>query len=343
MYDDSNEIIRSKITSVLLLLAATAGLGLSIVSQLKICSACSEIANFSIFGIGFGWFGIVYFVILLAVIAIRHRFLLADGLACLLIFSAAGAEVRFIWLQKYIIGQWCSICLWIAAAVFTAAGIAFYEKYSHFRYDGGKMKYVIKQFSVMSLAFIVGLSVAILGVAKQDAGAVVVNPFLGKADSTTVVYFVSDWFCPACRRLEPSLERIVPEIAKTVKVGFVDFPIHKETLNFTPYNLQFLYYEKGKYLSLRKSLSSLSYKTKNPAADEVQTAIAPYGVKLRELSYAEILNGMQADQAVYRGFGIKATPSVVVTDSRTKKTKILVGDNEITLQAIKSAIAAVGN
>ena len=334
-------MMRSKITTVLLLLAAAAGLGLSIASHLKICSACTAMGSFSIFGMGFGWFGITFFAILLSAIAIRRRFLPADGLASLLVFSAAGAESHFIWLQKYVIGQWCPICLGIAAAVIFATGIVLYEKYSLYRDDGEVMKKIVTQFSVLSLAFVIGLSMSMLGVTKKDAGADTVNPYLGKADSTTVVYFVSDWFCPACRKLEPTLERIFPEIAKSVKVGFVDYPIHKETLNFTPYNLQFLYYEKGKYISLRKALSALSFKTNKPTADEVQRAVAPYGVKLREMNYADILFGMQSDLTVYRGFNLKSTPTVVVTNTKNKKTKILVGDNEITLQAIKSAINAV--
>ena len=322
-------------------LAVIAGLGLSITSQLKICSACSATANFTIFGQEFGWFGIAFFVVLMAASAFRNRFAAADWLALLMVFSAAGAETRFIWLQKYVIGEWCPICLWIAAVVFTAAVILFFEKYQHFKRTGGEMKAFLKQISVMSLAFILGLTVAILGVSKQDADAAAVNQFLGKVDSTTTVYFVSDWFCPVCQKVEPRIEQIFPEIAKTARVSFVDFPIHRETLNFTPYNLQFIFYEKEKYLDLRKALAALALKTRNPTAADVQQAVAPLGVTVREMNYADILYGMQADQAVYKGFGVKATPSVVVTDSKTKKTKILVGDNEINLQAIKTAINTV--
>lgn len=327
--------------SLLYWLTVIAGIGLSITSQLKICSACSATANFTIFGQPFGWFGIAFFVVLMAVSIVRNRFAAADWLASLMVFSAAGAETRFIWLQKYVIGEWCPICLWIAAAVFSAAAVLSYEKYQKFKRNGGAMKTFLKQMSAMSLAFILGLTVAILGVSKQDADAAAVNQFLGKADSTTTVYFVSDWFCPACKKIEPRIEQIFPEIAKTARVGFVDFPIHKETLNFTPYNLQFIFYEKEKYLDLRKALAALALKTRNPTADEVQHAVAPYGVKVREMNYADILYGMQADQAVYKGFKVKATPSVVVTDSKSGKSKTLVGENEINLQAIKSAINTV--
>ena len=97
-----------------------------------------------------------------------------------------------------------------------------------------------------------------------------------------------------------------------------------------------------KTLALRKALSELSLKTKSPSPEEVQTAVASHGVKVRQLDYADILYGMQSDLSVYRGYGLKGTPSVVVTNSKSKKTKIFVGDREITREAIINAIAEVG-
>ena len=92
---------------------------------------------------------------------------------------------------------------------------------------------------------------------------------------------------------------------------------------------------------MRKALSELSGKTKNPAPEEVQAAVNPLGVKLRQVNYSDILYGMQANLTVYRGFGVKSTPSVVVTNEKTKKTKILVGDRQISEQNILAAIAEV--
>ena len=74
-----------------------------------------------------------------------------------------------------------------------------------------------------------------------------------------------------------------PELAKSVRVSFVDFPIHKETLNFTPYNLQFLKYEKAQYINLRRVLADLALKTNKPSEQEVQALVAPLGVKLRTI------------------------------------------------------------
>lgn len=324
----------------LLWLVAVSGIILSIVSVLKICSACSETAAFTIFGMDFGWFGIGYFVLLAALLALRRWWTWADWMVITLLFSAAGAEARFIWLQKYVIGQWCPICLWIATTVYLGCVVKLFETSGTRTFKGAGMKPYIK-FSIIILALIaIGLTGAIFGV-KKESEAAELDMFLGKTKSPTIVYFVSDWFCPGCRKLEPSIEKMFPEIARLAKVTFVDFPIHKETLNFTPFNLQFLYFEKDKYIPLRKALGDLALKTKNPTPEEVQAAVAHLGVKLRQVNYADILYGMQANLTVYRGFDIKSTPSVIVTNTKTKKTKIFVGDREITAQAIKAAIAEV--
>lgn len=321
-------------------LTVVSGITLSIVSVLKICSDCSETAAYSIFNLNFGWFGIGFFFVCATLLAGRNRFGWADCLLLVMLSSAVGAEARFIWLQKYVIGQWCPVCLGIAATVCFGCVAKFYEALSATVIKGVGMKSSLKFFIVVTLSILVGLAGAMIGV-KNESEAAELDMFLGKSNSQTVVYFISDWFCPACRKIEPVVEKMYPDIARRAKIGFVDFPIHKETLNFTPYNLQFLYFEKGKYIQLRKALGELAMKTKNPTPEEVQAAVAPLGVKLRQVNYSDILYGMQANLTVYRGFDVRSTPSVVITNTRTKKTKILVGDRQITEPAVLAAISEV--
>lgn len=330
----------SLVPNIIVWLATLAGLALSTVSLLKICSSCSATAQYRVFGMDFGWFGIIFFVVLAVVIVLRKYFTWAAWLASLMIFSSAGAEARFIWIQKYEIGQWCPICLSLAAAVFIACiGIAWYIL-QNYTAKGASMKSKLVYVVFITICFLFGLGGAIVGV-KKEADAAELDLFLGKTSSQTTVYFISDWFCPICRKIEPAIEKMYPELAKSVRISFVDLPIHKETLNFTPYNLQFISFEKAKYISLRKALTELSLKTKNPTETQVQTAVAPLGVKLRQVNYADTLYGMQANLTVYRGYGVNATPSVVVTNSKTQKSKVLVGDNQISEAGIKTAIAEV--
>jgi protein-disulfide isomerase len=319
-------------------LATLAGLGLSIASMLKICSACSETANYQVFGFDFGWFGIAYFAMLTIAVAIR-RSSWSGWYAALLFFAAAGAETRFVWIQKYEIGQWCPICLYLATAVFIGCLGVTWQTFNTYTAKGAAMKSKLAFVVFGTVFFVLGLGGAIMGV-KEQADAAELDLFLGKTSSPTTVYFVSDWFCPACRKAEPSIEEMFPNLAKSVRVSFVDFPIHKETLNFTPYNLQFLKHEKAQYIKLRRALADLALKTKKPSEAEVQVAVAPLGVKLRTIDNADTLYGLQSNLTVYRGYNVKSTPTVVVTDSRTKKNKLLVGD-AISEETIKAAIAEV--
>ena len=328
-------------SNILIWAATVAGLCLSIVSVLKICSSCSATAYYRVFSLDFSWFGVAYFVALTIILIFRMRYSWADWLTVLMLFASAGAELRFIWIQKYEIGQWCPICLSIAVSILIACiGIScgIREKLIA---KGAAMKPKLLYIVFAVFCFWLGLGAALVGV-RKEAEAAELNLFLGKASSPTTVYFISDWFCPSCRKIEPSIEKMYPELAKSARISFVDLPIHKETLNFTPYNLQFIAYEKTKYISLRRALTVLSLKTKNPTEAEVQAAVAPLGVKLRQVSYADTLYGMQSNLTVYRGYGVNATPSVVVDNSKTKKSKVLVGDNQINEARIKAAIEEVG-
>ncbi|MHB8893605.1 MAG: vitamin K epoxide reductase family protein [Candidatus Geothermincolia bacterium] len=329
------------ISNAIIWLAPLAGFGLSVVSLLKICSACSETANYQVFGFDFGWFGIAYFAVLIVAIALRRRFSWSGWCAALLLFAAAGAETRFVWIQEYEIGQWCPICLFIAAAVSVACIGVTWHTFELFTRRRAPMKSKLVFVVLVSVFFISGLGGAIMGV-KQQADAAELDLFLGKTASPTTVYFVTDWFCPSCIKAEPAIEGMFPELAKSVRVSFVDFPIHKETLNFTPYNLQFLKYEKAHYIELRRALADLALKTKKPSEEEVQAAVAPLGVLLRTMDNADILYGLQSNLTVYRGYNVKSTPTVVVTNSKTKKTKLL-GGIAINEQAIKASVAEVEN
>jgi len=326
--------------NLILWLAMPAGLVLSVVALFKICSSCSETANYRVFGLDFGWFGIGYFTLLILVAALRRRYGWCCWVAALLVFAAAGAEARFIWIQKYDINQWCPICLSLAATVFTACIGITWDSFRNYTAKGVTMKSKLVYLVLVSLFFIMGLGTAVTGVNKE-ADAAELDLFLGKGSSPTTVYFVSDWFCPACRKAEPIIEKIYPELARSVRISFVDFPIHKETLNFTPYNLQFLAFEKGKYISLRKALADLSLKTTNPSEADVKAAVAPLGVKLRQMNYSDTLYGMQFNLTVYRGYNVHSTPSVVVVNAKTKKSRLLVGDVQISLAAVRAAIADV--
>jgi thiol-disulfide isomerase/thioredoxin len=328
-------------SSILLLLCSAAGLGLSIASILQLCSdACSETARYTLFGLDFGTFGILFFMALAAVVLARRRFPPVAVLCPLMLFASMGAEAHFIWIQKYVIGAWCPLCLAIAGSVMTGVIVVAIEMIRELRAPGGTMKHTIQRITLFLAAFALGLGVSVFGVSADRASAAT-NLYLGKASGPVTVYFVSDWFCPGCRKAEPAIERIYPEVARTARVAFIDYPVHPETSNFTPYNLQFLALEKQKYIGLRRALADLSLKTEAPSPEQVQKAVAHLGVTVRRINYADVMYGMQFNLTAYRGFGVKSTPSVVVHNEKTRKVKILEGAAAITQEAVMKAVGEV--
>jgi len=321
--------------------ALLAGLTLSVLSGLKICTAlCSETAKYSIFGMDFGWFGCAFFGGLILLAALRRRIPLAGALLLYGVGAALGAELRLIWIQKYDIGSWCPVCLGIAATVATALLALSYQVFATRTVSGGTMKTRFTHMAVTTLALLVGLGAALAGV-QREAEAAGPDIYFGKRQSDTTVYVVSDWYCPVCRKVEPEIEKVFPEIAATARIAFVDMPIHPDTSNITPYNLQFMVYNKDKYMRLRHVLDELSRTTKSPTPEQVQSAVAPLGVTLRPLNFAELMNGVKLFESIFRGFGVKATPTVVVDNPRTKKRKLLIGSRDINKNAIREAIAEV--
>jgi len=301
---------------------------------------CSETAKYSVLGLDFGWFGSGFFCLMLLMLSLRRTVPAMEVFLCAGVFAAIGAEIRLIWIQKFEIGTWCPVCLCIAVAVAVSALVLSYELLTSRTTFGGPMKTKFSHVIVILVAILIGFGSAFVGIQKE-AGAADLDIYFGKRKSDTTVYFVSDWFCPVCRKIEPDIEKMYPELMSSVRIAFIDMPIHPESANITPYHLQFMLYEKDKYISLRHALDEVSHTSKNPSQDQVQTVVAPLGVTLRPPNFMEILNGVRQFETIYRNFKVTATPTVVIDNIRTKKRKLLVGANEISRNAIKAAIADV--
>lgn len=113
-----------RLLKILLWLSLSAGLLIAIASLIEeICmvQACRDTLSFTLFGIGLGWIGVAYFVLLLTVLALRGRFPFLSLLLDALVFTGIGTEFRLLWIQKFIIGAWCPFCVSIACALFAAA------------------------------------------------------------------------------------------------------------------------------------------------------------------------------------------------------------------------------
>lgn len=330
-------------------LAILAGLTLSIVSWLRICSEqCSDTHNYRIFGTQFETIGMVFFPSLTACHFLSKRNEYFGWIASLMLAGALGSEMMFIEVQKRDIGHWCPVCLSIAACVFIAfsfyAGTYLINLNSTIK-EGQKgkiMRNVSKGFSSVLCVFI-GLFFAYFGIAKVDQlraqeDSIKDRIVFGNLSSPVDVYVFTDWQCPACRNVEPALVKMAPVIEKKARLTFVDFIIHPETLNFIPYNLSFMLNNKGNYLELRDVLTKISTKTGDPSEQEIEKALAPLGIKYHQLSYSDVAVGIKYFKHLGKEFKITSTPTVIIVNKATKKGKKLHGGSEITEANLLKAI-----
>lgn len=324
-----------------------AGLILSVASALNFCAvdACSEAHKYTLMGIAMPFLGIGFFIIagILYELSMAKTFI--KPLFLLLIFCASGAEIAFILIQKFRIQKWCPLCLGVAAAVYFVAIVISFEgvknMISRVNQRGIMIMPLMRKIVTVVLVFTAGFFLAYRGMEKGDAEESVPRIFLGKQDSSVEVFIMTDWFCPACQKAEQEIERVVPALEKKAKVFFVDVAIHPETLNYTPYNLSFLTYEKSKYMELRKALLGLAKKTKEPTPDDVKGAIAPLNVVYKPLSFLDATKGMKFYEGLKTEFKVSATPTVVIRDTKTGKVTKLVGIKGISEENLMKAVDQV--
>jgi len=156
-----------RIMSILLWLSLTMGWVVSIfsvVQELCLATACSDAASFTLFGAGMGWFGIAYFSLLLLVLWLRPKNCVLNWALAAIVFSGIGAEFRLLWIQKYIIGGWCPLCVTICCALFFAAALLLIENVQVARSGERRGKRFLGWLALMAAMVAIGLSIAVVGI-----------------------------------------------------------------------------------------------------------------------------------------------------------------------------------
>jgi len=330
-------------------LAILIGFALTIVSGIKLCTeACAEAHNYRLFGMYFETTGFAFFMALALCHILAWWYPQMAFITGLMLAGGVGAELMFIALQKYVIGTWCPLCLGIAASVgvaalaYVASHFIVLQSYISNNQKGEIMKSMWKGLStvsIMGVAFVM----TFLGVTKVDTvaaaeGSLKESIALGKTTSDVEVYLFTDWACPACRALEPRLIQMAPQIMEKAKLIFVDFPVHPETLNFSPYNLSFMIHNKPKYLELRESLTELSKETGSPEEEQVEEMAQKFGVVYKQLNYSDVALATKYFKKLGKQFEVKGTPSMVLINVKTNEGKKLVGIYEINASNVMNAI-----
>lgn len=309
----------------------------SILSVFNICTGgCTAAHEYGLFGFSFATVGILFSVALAVINQLRSDSTIITGIFAVLISAASGAEIYFLHVQKEEIGQWCPVCVTIAAAAFVLTGIIYpiIHKEIHMKLRSGKMTPLL----IMAASFVLGLIFALAGVQPPAIAGEIDNIWFGKKRAKVEVYFVSDWFCSHCRKAEPSIEKMAPNIGKVARYTFLDLPIHRETYEFVPFHLSLLVGEKRNYLQGRRALMEVAAKTKYPDAGAIKNAMAKHGVAFRMADFSTIMKLSSEVTSVLQGNGVRVTPTVLIVNSQTKEKRILSGSEQIQEPYVLAAI-----
>ncbi len=325
------------------------GFALTVFQTLNLCTeACAAVHNYRLHGMKFEIIGMIFFPLLFIFHIFSRYNKAANLIAGLMLAGALGAEIMFVLAQKFIIGHWCPICLSIAGVVGFIALMYIIDYLFHLttlNNEGNRREFMQKIWKAVTsgIVLILGFLFAFTGIAQSNPLQAEENSIkdsisFGNKKSPVEIYLFTDWVCPACRKAEPALVKMMPKILPQAKITFVDYAIHPSTLNFTPYNLSFMVRNKDKYLKLRDALTALSEETETPTDQRVEAIAKKEGVVYQQLNYADVALGIKYFKHLGKEFNIDSTPTLVLVNRTTKKGKKLHGPREITEENVMNAL-----
>lgn len=341
---------------------------LSILSTTDLCmGGCSALSGYRLFGTSFAVGGAVYAVLLVASVYLTNRFRRAPWAVDLLIAIGLGAEIYFMAIQKLVVKKWCPICLTIAAVLVTFAILRGINAYRHRDVAASaNMSHAVWLINLAGKTLLVllcvlsGFMVAIVSVGKNpvalsqqarelEAAAdqmtqqapnplATANVWFGNSKSPIEVYFVSDWYCGFCRKVEPVVESVLPLLAEKARYTWIDMAMHRESLNVIPYGLQALLKDKPNYLKTRRTLMRLTASNQVLSEDSIRAGLKQAGIPVSDLDKGA-LSLLYMDGTVFaRSAGVTQTPSAVIVDTRTGRRQLLQGADQLTREGLLKAV-----
>lgn len=136
----------------------------AVIEELCLATACRDTASFTFFGFGMWWYGIAYFSLILLLMWLRNKVYVLNWALAAMVYSGIGAEFRLLWIQKYIIGSWCPLCVTICCALFIAAVILLIENVQNTGSGEGRGKRLLGLLAFMTAMIVIGLAVAVAGI-----------------------------------------------------------------------------------------------------------------------------------------------------------------------------------
>ena len=191
--------------------------------------------------------------------------------------------------------------------------------------------------ALVTITMVMAFTSAAGGAGIQSASDMFLLSF-GKGKTQIKLY--SDYFCGACRALEPGMEHSIADLVKrnAATVTFVDVPMHKNSAMYASYFLYILNEKKDIQRALKaRSVLFEAARLGISDKDKLEQFLLKKGFKFRKFdakSLFSVLQGYLKDDM------IRATPTSVV--SRNGKKEFSEGAEAI-MGALRSVASSVYN
>ena len=143
------------------------------------------------------------------------------------------------------------------------------------------------------------------------------QPSLGSANAAVTIVAFTDYQCPSCAAIHPSLERIVKESGDKVRLVARDFPLSQHAEAFKAAEAAEAAREQGKYWEyvhvLLQNQSSLTVEKLKSYATQLGLDRTRFDAALDSRKFAEMV---QADLDDGIKLGLKGTPSLFINGRR---------------------------
>lgn len=129
----------------------------------------------------------------------------------------------------------------------------------------------------------------------------------------------SDYFCSACKTLEPNIEHLISDLVKrnVITVTFVDTPLHKQSALYARYFLYVLNSKKeiGRALKARSVLFEAAQQNISDK-DKLEAFLSSKGIKFKPFDPQPVFSTLQQ---YLRADQIRATPTCIVINGDKKE------------------------
>ncbi len=294
-------------------------LSLTAIVLVVLYSVCGDACTYlqgTLLGLDLRWAGVAFMAVVMVMSFLRKELLLLFMVA-----AGIGAEIYLLGFQVYH-GVYCPYCLLFGAILLLLFIVNF------------RMPRV-RQAALGILAGFLILLIFFEGMVTPAYAGDTVIPSFGSGPVQVRLY--TDYFCGPCSALEPQIAKPIEELMKkkTIRITFIDTPIHKETKLYARYFLYICSEERDfrKIVSARHALFDAA-RNRITDPEGLEAHLAKNGIRYKRMDVKptfDVLNGYLKED------GIRSTPTLTVIKGGKRETYVGVPDISRALADLNAA------